>query len=76
MKPIIKQLMNVAPLLIGVVIIAYIIEELVEEFVNESLSDFVYPIAALVILYMLWKKVMPTVQRYLSEDTHTPRINE
>lgn len=69
MKPVIKQLLNVGPLIIGMMIIAYIIEELVEDFVNESLSDFVYPITALVVLYILWKKVIPTVQVYLNEGS-------
>jgi hypothetical protein len=67
MKPIISKLLNATPLIIGIAIVAYIIEELVEDFGNESLSDFVYPIATLVILYILWKKVIPTVQAYLNE---------
>lgn len=69
MKTIIKQLIDVAPVIIGVAIVAYVVEELVEDFVNEPLSDFVYPIAALVILYILSKKVLPAVQTYLATDT-------
>jgi len=48
--------------------VAYIAEELVEDFIGEPMSDFVYPVAALVIFGVLWYTLVPVVQAYLKED--------
>lgn len=74
MKPIISKLLNVTPLIIGVVIVAYIIEELVEDFINEPVSDFVYPVSILIILYILWCKVIPDIQQYLNSEDKKDNI--
>jgi hypothetical protein len=68
MKKIISKFIGVAPLIVVIIIVAYIIEEMLEDFYSEMLSDFVYPIAAIAILAVLWYKVIPTVQAYLHED--------
>jgi zinc transporter ZupT len=68
MKSIISKLINVAPVILGLVIAAYVIEEIIEDYVSETFSDFVYPIAALVILYILWLKVIPEVRKYLESE--------
>jgi tryptophan-rich sensory protein len=69
MKPVIAKLVTVVPVILVVIIVAYITEEVVEDFYSEMLSDFVYPVAAIVILAVLWLKVMPALLAYLNEDT-------
>jgi phosphotransferase system glucose/maltose/N-acetylglucosamine-specific IIC component len=75
MKRIIAKLISVAPVIIVTFILAYILEEILEDFYSEAISDFVYPIAALVALGILWYRVMPTVQAYLNEDS-TPSTTD
>jgi len=69
MKPIISSLLSVTPIIVVLLVVAYITEELVEDFVGEPLSDFVYPVAALVIFAVLWYRMIPVVQSYLKDDT-------
>lgn len=68
MKSIITKFITVFPVVAIIVIIAYIIEEIIEDMGSEAMSDFVYPIAALIIVGILWVKVWPAVQAYLAED--------
>jgi len=68
MKPIISRLLSITPILVVLLVVAYIAEELVEDFIGEPMSDFVYPVAALVIFGVLWYTLVPVVQAYLKED--------
>ena len=74
MKPVIAKLISVTPIIVVIAIVTYTIEEVVEDFYSETISDFVYPIGAIVILAVLWYKVMPSIQTYLNEDaTNHPK---
>lgn len=68
MKNIASKLLSVAPILVLVIIVAYIIEEVLEDFYSEPLSDFVYPITALVVLAIVWFRVVPVLKNYLEAE--------
>jgi hypothetical protein len=69
MKKIVSKFITIIPALFVIVVGAYIIEEIIEDLYSEALSDFVYPIAALLIFWIIWVKLIPIVQTYLREDT-------
>ena len=68
MKLIILKLIKLSPLLIVLLIAAYVLEELLEDFVSETVSDFVYPVAGLIVVGILWKFLLPTVEAYLTSE--------
>jgi hypothetical protein len=69
MKDIIRALLTVTPLVVVTIVVAYIIEELLEDLVSEMASDFVYPIAALVVFGLVWYRVVPAIKRHYLDDT-------
>jgi hypothetical protein len=76
MKETIRALLSVTPIVVVIAILAYIVEELLEDFISEQVSDFVYPVTALIIFALLWYRVVPSIRsHYLSDhdmpaDTH------
>jgi len=72
MKSIISKLVTLTPIIIIILIVSYVLEELLEDRVSEAVSDFVYPIAGLVILGIVWVYLVPVVQAYLAKEE--PRI--
>jgi len=76
MKPIISRLISIAPIIVITLVLAYIAEELLEDFVSEVTSDFVYPIAGLIIFGVIWYKLVPTVQAYLKNDPHQDNVHD
>jgi len=67
MKLIISKLLTLIPVIAIISILAYVIEEFMEYRVSEFTSDLVYPIAAVLILIILWIYLVPTIQSYLKQ---------
>jgi len=70
MKSILSKIITLTPGIIIILIVAYVSEELLEENVSEALSDLVYPVAALLILAIVWLYLVPVIQAYLSKEEH------
>jgi len=68
MKSIISKLVTLTPFIIVILIVSYVIEELLEDWVSEAVSDFVYPVAGLLILGIVWVYVVPVIQTYLAKE--------
>jgi len=68
MKPILSKIISLTPFIIAIAIAAYIVEEIMEDRVSELASDFVYPIAGLIILAVVWIYLVPTIQAYLNKS--------
>lgn len=68
MKSIISRLINIMPFIAGILLVAYIVEELLEDNVSEAASDFVFPIAGLVLLAIVWIYLVPAIRTYLNTD--------
>ena len=68
MKPILSKMITLTPFVIAIAIVAYIVEEVMEDRVSELASDFVYPIAGLIILAVVWIYLVPTIQAYLNKS--------
>jgi len=66
MKAIISRLINITPFIIGILIVAYIVEEILEDTSSETVSDFVFPIAGLLLLVVIWLYLIPTIRAYLN----------
>ena len=66
MKKVFAKLINLSPLLVVIVVAAYVAEELIEDYYTESLSDLVYPVAFLIIFGLLWYSLAPLLQEYLA----------
>jgi len=69
MKPIISRLVTLTPVILGIILFAYILEEFTESIINETLSDLIFPVAGLAILVVIWLYLVPTIQAYLADDT-------
>lgn len=71
MKKILRETLSVTPIAVVIGIVAYVIVELLEDTVSEASSDFVYPLAFLVVFLILWYRVVPVIKsEYLDkEDT-------
>lgn len=72
MKSIISAAVGSLPLIAIIIIVTYIIEEVVEDFYSEMISDFVYPVGALLVLAVVWYKVIPAIQAHLSTEPSQP----
>jgi len=75
MKQITSKTIAVTPYVIGIAIITYIIEKVLEDVVSEAVSDFVYPVAGLLILGLIWKTVIPVAYMYLRKAFHNFRYS-
>jgi uncharacterized membrane protein len=74
MKSIISKLVTLTPIIIIILIVSYVLEELLEDRVSETVSDFVYPIAGLVILGIVWIFLVPVIHCLSSEGRTSNRI--
>jgi hypothetical protein len=68
MKPIISRLVTLIPIILGIVLCTYLVEEFTEEMINDTLSDLIFPIGGLVILVIIWLYLVPTIQAYLATE--------
>jgi len=68
MKPIISRLVTLTPIILGIVLFIYIVEEFTEEVISDTLSDLIFPVGGLVILAIIWLYLVPTIQAYLAAE--------
>jgi hypothetical protein len=68
MKSIISKLVTITPVSVIILILAYVIEEAIKYGVSKLTADLVYPIAAVIILAILWIYLVPTIQSYLKQE--------
>ena len=75
MNTILSKLVSLTPIVVIIIILAYVAEELLESRVSELASDLVYPAAGLLILGILWKYLVPVIQAHLTREERS-RIDE
>jgi len=68
MKLIISRLVTLTPIILGIILFAYMLEEFTEDIISDTLSDFIFPVVGLVILAVIWLYLVPPIQAYLADD--------